>query len=128
MGTSDELVIVLLLDVLYVRAWCFSPGKIDAEGWETVQRGRSMKPRAVAMVAKVSPVLAHVSPKNVSDEQNQQLQDKVQRPEEQQGDSQLISPEQNPECEKASVLEVVTSTHSPYPLIIQEQKEELRAL
>ncbi|XP_034163233.2 S phase cyclin A-associated protein in the endoplasmic reticulum isoform X1 [Pangasianodon hypophthalmus] len=81
------------------------PGKKDAEGWETVQRGRSMKPRAIAMVAKVSPVLAHVSPKDASDKENQQLQDKAQRPEEQQGDSKLISPEQNPECEKASVLE-----------------------
>ncbi|XP_047675765.1 S phase cyclin A-associated protein in the endoplasmic reticulum isoform X1 [Tachysurus fulvidraco] len=80
------------------------PGKKDAEGWETVQRGRSMKPRAIAMVAKVSPVLANVSLKNVSDKGNQ-LQDKTQRPEERQGDSKLISPEQNPECEKASVLE-----------------------
>lgn len=119
---------VLLLDLLYLHVWCFSPGKKDAEGWETVQRGRSLKPRAIAMVAKVSPVLAHVSPKDASDKQNQQLQDKAQRPEEQQGDNQLISPEQNSECEKASVLEVVTSTHSPYPSIIQEQKEELRAL
>ncbi|KAK3558377.1 hypothetical protein QTP86_017981 [Hemibagrus guttatus] len=81
------------------------PGKKDAEGWETVQRGRSMKPRAIAMVAKVSPVLARVSLKDASNKENQQLQDKTQRPEEQQGDSKLISPEQNPECEKASVLE-----------------------
>ncbi|XP_047015734.1 S phase cyclin A-associated protein in the endoplasmic reticulum isoform X4 [Ictalurus punctatus] len=81
------------------------PGKKDAEGWETVQRGRSMKPRAVAMVAKVSPVLAHVSPKDASYKENQQLQDKARRPEKQQGDSKLISPEQNPECEKTSVLE-----------------------
>ncbi|XP_053541454.1 S phase cyclin A-associated protein in the endoplasmic reticulum isoform X2 [Ictalurus punctatus] len=80
-------------------------GKKDAEGWETVQRGRSMKPRAVAMVAKVSPVLAHVSPKDASYKENQQLQDKARRPEKQQGDSKLISPEQNPECEKTSVLE-----------------------
>lgn len=71
-----------------------------------------MKPRAIAMVAKVSPVLAHVSLKNVNDKGNQ-LQDKTQRPEERQGDSKLISPEQNPECEKASVLEVVTSTSTP---------------
>lgn len=87
-----------------------------------------MKPRAIAMVAKVSPVLAHVSPRDANDKENQQMQDKVQRPEEQQGDSKLISPERNPECEKASVLEVVTSTSSPHPSIIQEQKEELRAL
>ncbi|XP_058264690.1 S phase cyclin A-associated protein in the endoplasmic reticulum isoform X4 [Hemibagrus wyckioides] len=81
------------------------PGKKDAEGWETVQRGRSMKPRAIAMVAKVSPVLARVSLKDASDKENRQLQDKTQRPEEQRRDSDLISPEQNPECEKAPVLE-----------------------
>ncbi|GAA6100320.1 S phase cyclin A-associated protein in the endoplasmic reticulum isoform X3, partial [Tachysurus ichikawai] len=97
------------------------PGKKDAEGWETVQRGRSMKPRAIAMVAKVSPVLAHVSLKNVNDKGNQ-LQDKTQRPEERQGDSKLISPEQNPECEKASVLEPssdsdqLSSQNVPAPL------------
>lgn len=39
------------------------PGKKDAEGWETVQRGRTAKPRSAAIVAKVSPVLAHVTPK-----------------------------------------------------------------
>nr|XP_020468349.1 S phase cyclin A-associated protein in the endoplasmic reticulum isoform X4 [Monopterus albus] len=39
------------------------PGKKDAEGWETVQRGRAAKPRSAAIVAKVSPVLAHVTPK-----------------------------------------------------------------
>lgn len=119
---------VLLIDLLFVCVWCLSPGKKDAEGWETVQRGRSMKPRAIAMVAKVSPVLAHVSPKDSSDKENQQLQDKAQRPKEQQGDSLLISPEQKSECEKASVLEVVTSTSSPHPSIIQEKKEKLRAL
>ncbi|KAI1904482.1 hypothetical protein AGOR_G00006090 [Albula goreensis] len=49
------------------------PGKKDAEGWETVQRGRPARPRSAAMVAKVSPVLAHVSPKDDSDKENQQL-------------------------------------------------------
>uniref|UniRef100_A0A8B9LH07 S-phase cyclin A associated protein in the ER n=1 Tax=Astyanax mexicanus TaxID=7994 RepID=A0A8B9LH07_ASTMX len=82
------------------------PGKKDAEGWETVQRGRSMRPRSIAMVAKVSPVLAHVSPKDVTDKENQQLQaspqDKVQGPKEQGGHDKLTSPEQKPECEKAS--------------------------
>lgn len=39
------------------------PGKKDAEGWETVQRGRTAKPRSAAVVAKVSPVLAHATPK-----------------------------------------------------------------
>uniref|UniRef100_W5JZ29 S-phase cyclin A-associated protein in the ER n=1 Tax=Astyanax mexicanus TaxID=7994 RepID=W5JZ29_ASTMX len=83
------------------------PGKKDAEGWETVQRGRSMRPRSIAMVAKVSPVLAHVSPKDVTDKENQQLQaspqDKVQGPKEQGGHDKLTSPEQKPECEKASL-------------------------
>uniref|UniRef100_A0A673ICZ6 S phase cyclin A-associated protein in the endoplasmic reticulum-like n=1 Tax=Sinocyclocheilus rhinocerous TaxID=307959 RepID=A0A673ICZ6_9TELE len=46
------------------------PAKKDAEGWETVQRGRSMRPRSNTMVAKVSPVLAHVSPKDDSDKEN----------------------------------------------------------
>ncbi|XP_033940356.1 S phase cyclin A-associated protein in the endoplasmic reticulum isoform X4 [Pseudochaenichthys georgianus] len=36
-------------------------GKKDAEGWETVQRGRTAKPRFAAIVTKVSPVL--VTPK-----------------------------------------------------------------
>lgn len=41
----------------------FTSGKKDAEGWETVQRGRTAKPRSAAIVAKVSPVLARVTPK-----------------------------------------------------------------
>uniref|UniRef100_A0A8C1R5L1 S-phase cyclin A-associated protein in the ER n=1 Tax=Cyprinus carpio TaxID=7962 RepID=A0A8C1R5L1_CYPCA len=48
--------------------------KKDAEGWETVQRGRSMRPRSNTMVAKVNPVLAHVSPKDDSDKENQRIQ------------------------------------------------------
>ncbi|XP_063335743.1 S phase cyclin A-associated protein in the endoplasmic reticulum isoform X3 [Pelmatolapia mariae] len=47
------------------------PGKKDAEGWETVQRGRTAKPRSAAMVAKVSPVLASVTPKQDSNKGNQ---------------------------------------------------------
>ncbi|XP_059190734.1 S phase cyclin A-associated protein in the endoplasmic reticulum isoform X1 [Centropristis striata] len=46
-------------------------GKKDAEGWETVQRGRTAKPRSAAMVAKVSPVLAQVAPKQDSAKCNQ---------------------------------------------------------
>ncbi|TNN57026.1 S phase cyclin A-associated protein in the endoplasmic reticulum [Liparis tanakae] len=38
-------------------------GKKDAEGWETVQRGRTTKPRSAAIVAKVSPVVVHDAPK-----------------------------------------------------------------
>ncbi|CAB1458897.1 unnamed protein product [Pleuronectes platessa] len=47
------------------------PGKKDAEGWETVQRGRTTRPRSAAMVAKVSPVLANVPPKQDSDKEDQ---------------------------------------------------------
>ncbi|XP_051978575.1 S phase cyclin A-associated protein in the endoplasmic reticulum-like isoform X2 [Xyrauchen texanus] len=82
------------------------PAKKDAEGWETVQRGRSMRPRSIAMVAKVSPVLAHVSPKDDSDKENQQLQpspkDKAQEVMEKE---QLIPQEQSQEMEKTSVTE-----------------------
>ncbi|XP_036005688.1 S phase cyclin A-associated protein in the endoplasmic reticulum isoform X4 [Fundulus heteroclitus] len=42
------------------------PSKKDAEGWETVQRGRTAKPRSASLVAKVSPVLAHVPAKQDS--------------------------------------------------------------
>uniref|UniRef100_A0AAQ5Z923 C2H2-type domain-containing protein n=1 Tax=Amphiprion ocellaris TaxID=80972 RepID=A0AAQ5Z923_AMPOC len=45
--------------------------KKDAEGWETVQRGRTAKPRSAAIVAKVSPVLAHVTPKQDNGKCNQ---------------------------------------------------------
>ncbi|XP_029991637.1 S phase cyclin A-associated protein in the endoplasmic reticulum isoform X4 [Sphaeramia orbicularis] len=47
------------------------PGKKDAEGWETVQRGRTAKPRSAAIVAKASPVLAHVTPKQDCTKENQ---------------------------------------------------------
>ncbi|XP_042079486.1 S phase cyclin A-associated protein in the endoplasmic reticulum isoform X3 [Haplochromis burtoni] len=47
------------------------PGKKDAEGWETVQRGRTAKPRSAAMIAKVSPVLASVTPKQDNNKSNQ---------------------------------------------------------
>uniref|UniRef100_A0A3Q2TYQ1 S-phase cyclin A-associated protein in the ER n=1 Tax=Fundulus heteroclitus TaxID=8078 RepID=A0A3Q2TYQ1_FUNHE len=43
-----------------------SSSKKDAEGWETVQRGRTAKPRSASLVAKVSPVLAHVPAKQDS--------------------------------------------------------------
>ncbi|XP_068170027.1 S phase cyclin A-associated protein in the endoplasmic reticulum isoform X2 [Antennarius striatus] len=39
-------------------------GKKDAEGWETVQRGRTAKPRSATRAAKANPVLAHVTPKH----------------------------------------------------------------
>ncbi|XP_056137594.1 S phase cyclin A-associated protein in the endoplasmic reticulum [Lampris incognitus] len=46
------------------------PGKKDAEGWETVQRGRPTKPRSAAIAAKVSPVPARVTPKQDSTKDN----------------------------------------------------------
>ncbi|XP_031657260.1 S phase cyclin A-associated protein in the endoplasmic reticulum isoform X5 [Oncorhynchus kisutch] len=49
------------------------PGKKDSEGWETVQRGRPARPRSAIIVAKVSPVLAHISPNDDSNKKNQQL-------------------------------------------------------
>lgn len=38
-------------------------GKKDAEGWETVQRGRTAKPRSATLHGKVCPDLAHAAPK-----------------------------------------------------------------
>uniref|UniRef100_A0A3P9K7T8 S-phase cyclin A associated protein in the ER n=1 Tax=Oryzias latipes TaxID=8090 RepID=A0A3P9K7T8_ORYLA len=49
------------------------PGKKDAEGWETVHRGRTAKPRSAAIVAKVSPVVAQVNPKQDSAKCNRSL-------------------------------------------------------
>lgn len=46
-------------------------GKKDAEGWMTVQRGRTAKPRSATIVAKVNPVLAHVATKQESAKCNQ---------------------------------------------------------
>ncbi|XP_056120954.1 S phase cyclin A-associated protein in the endoplasmic reticulum isoform X4 [Rhinichthys klamathensis goyatoka] len=77
------------------------PAKKDAEGWETVQRGRSMRPRA-----KVSPVLAHVSPKDDSDKENQHIQPSPQeKSQEVKEQEQPISQEQSQEMEKTSVIE-----------------------
>uniref|UniRef100_A0A674MHM5 S-phase cyclin A-associated protein in the ER n=1 Tax=Takifugu rubripes TaxID=31033 RepID=A0A674MHM5_TAKRU len=36
---------------------------VDAEGWETVQRGRTAKPRSATLLGKVCPDLAHAAPK-----------------------------------------------------------------
>lgn len=38
-------------------------GKKDAEGWETVQRGRTAKPRSATLQSKVGPDLVHAAPK-----------------------------------------------------------------
>ncbi|CAJ1056722.1 S phase cyclin A-associated protein in the endoplasmic reticulum isoform X2 [Xyrichtys novacula] len=67
-------------------------GKKDAEGWETVQRGRTAKPRSAAMVAKVSPVLAHVTPR--------QDNAKVNQPQLPQQKEQQLQPQCPPEKDK----------------------------
>uniref|UniRef100_A0A3Q2WWX9 S-phase cyclin A-associated protein in the ER n=1 Tax=Haplochromis burtoni TaxID=8153 RepID=A0A3Q2WWX9_HAPBU len=60
----------LIFSLIY-GAPCVFTGKKDAEGWETVQRGRTAKPRSAAMIAKVSPVLASVTPKQDNNKSNQ---------------------------------------------------------
>ncbi|XP_075998360.1 S phase cyclin A-associated protein in the endoplasmic reticulum isoform X3 [Genypterus blacodes] len=42
------------------------PVKKDAEGWETVQRGRTAKPRSATIAANVSPVSARITSKRDS--------------------------------------------------------------
>uniref|UniRef100_A0A8C1YTM6 S-phase cyclin A-associated protein in the ER n=1 Tax=Cyprinus carpio TaxID=7962 RepID=A0A8C1YTM6_CYPCA len=82
------------------------PAKKDAEGWETVHRGRSMRPRSNTMVAKVSPVLAHVSPKDDSDKENQHIQPSPQeKSQEVREQEQPVPQEQSQETEKTSVIE-----------------------
>uniref|UniRef100_A0A9J8CAH9 S-phase cyclin A-associated protein in the ER n=1 Tax=Cyprinus carpio carpio TaxID=630221 RepID=A0A9J8CAH9_CYPCA len=82
------------------------PAKKDAEGWETVQRGRSMRPRSNTIVAKVSPVLAHVSPKDDSDKENQRIQPSPQeKSQEVREQEQPVPQEQSQETEKTSVIE-----------------------
>uniref|UniRef100_A0A8C1AMQ1 S-phase cyclin A-associated protein in the ER n=1 Tax=Cyprinus carpio carpio TaxID=630221 RepID=A0A8C1AMQ1_CYPCA len=88
-----------------------SLAKKDAEGWETVQRGRSMRPRSNTIVAKVSPVLAHVSPKDDSDKENQRIQPSPQeKSQEVREQEQPVPQEQSQETEKTSVIEVLKST------------------
>ncbi|TRY97362.1 hypothetical protein DNTS_033005 [Danionella cerebrum] len=75
--------------------------KIDAEGWETVQRGRSMRPRA-----KVSPVLIRASTKDDSDKENQQIQPSLsEKSLEVKEQEQLLPQEQVHEVEKSTVIE-----------------------
>ncbi|XP_055047817.2 S phase cyclin A-associated protein in the endoplasmic reticulum isoform X4 [Misgurnus anguillicaudatus] len=82
------------------------PAKKDAEGWETVQRGRSMRPRSIAMVAKVTPVLAKVSPKDDSNKENQQLQPSPpDKPLEVGKQEQALPQEQSQEEEKTPIIE-----------------------
>ncbi|XP_030587377.1 S phase cyclin A-associated protein in the endoplasmic reticulum isoform X2 [Archocentrus centrarchus] len=88
------------------------PGKKDAEGWETVQRGRTAKPRSAAMVAKVCPVLVSVAPKQESSKCNQS---RVPPREEQ----QLY-----PECpQNKDLTQVVTEQQVLLEPELQEQDE-----
>ncbi|XP_046890085.1 S phase cyclin A-associated protein in the endoplasmic reticulum isoform X2 [Hypomesus transpacificus] len=75
------------------------PGKKDAEGWETVQRGRPARPRSAAIVAKVSPVLANVCPRDDSNivNQPQQQQQKQQQ-------QQALQPLCPPDNDKSQLL------------------------
>uniref|UniRef100_A0A9J8CVQ9 S-phase cyclin A-associated protein in the ER n=1 Tax=Cyprinus carpio carpio TaxID=630221 RepID=A0A9J8CVQ9_CYPCA len=83
-----------------------SLAKKDAEGWETVHRGRSMRPRSNTMVAKVSPVLAHVSPKDDSDKENQHIQP---------------SPQEKSQEAQCSVLD---SDPGPPPVTLSQPEEQ----
>lgn len=83
------------------------PGKKDAEGWETVQRGRPARPRSAAIVAKVSPVLAHVSPKEDNNKVNQQ-----QQQEQKQQQLQQVRPLCPPDKDKSQLL---SDTVQPIP-------------
>ncbi|MBN3286054.1 SCAPE protein, partial [Polyodon spathula] len=47
-------------------------GKKDAEGWETVQRGRPARPRSAVMIAKMTAAPAPQSPKDDSNKENTQ--------------------------------------------------------
>uniref|UniRef100_A0A8C6TGY2 S-phase cyclin A-associated protein in the ER n=1 Tax=Neogobius melanostomus TaxID=47308 RepID=A0A8C6TGY2_9GOBI len=66
--------------------------KKDAEGWETVHRGRPAKPRSATMIAKVSPVVAQVPPK-ADHPKPKASQPPLKEPEATQG---LCQPEQDP--------------------------------
>lgn len=105
-----------------------SSAKKDAEGWETVQRGRTAKPRSAAMVAKVSPVVASTPPKQDSAkrEQPQQPQPPEVQPvraqpppdvtdqpktEEQKVPAELDPVEQDARPEDGHMMEVLRSSH-----------------
>uniref|UniRef100_A0A7N6FFM7 C2H2-type domain-containing protein n=1 Tax=Anabas testudineus TaxID=64144 RepID=A0A7N6FFM7_ANATE len=97
------------------------PGKKDAEGWETVQRGRTAKPRSAAMVAKVSPVLAHVTPKqdrtkgnqaHVPPQEEQQLQPQCPRAK----DTTQTDTEQRPTPSSATAQPTDIALSVPVPV------------
>uniref|UniRef100_A0A8C9SFV4 S-phase cyclin A-associated protein in the ER n=1 Tax=Scleropages formosus TaxID=113540 RepID=A0A8C9SFV4_SCLFO len=84
----------------------------DAEGWETVQRGRPAKPRSAAMVAKVSPVLANACLRDDSNMENRcrghAPRNEDPRPIGQGKGADLL--EESGESEKAQDIEVLVST------------------
>uniref|UniRef100_A0A3P9IDR8 S-phase cyclin A-associated protein in the ER n=1 Tax=Oryzias latipes TaxID=8090 RepID=A0A3P9IDR8_ORYLA len=92
------------------------PGKKDAEGWETVHRGRTAKPRSAAIVAKVSPVVAQVNPKQDSAKCNRSLV--------------VPQEEQHPRPELPSVKEVIQAdtgqpvSAEPDPLVKVEHPDK----
>uniref|UniRef100_A0A8C9U911 S-phase cyclin A-associated protein in the ER n=1 Tax=Scleropages formosus TaxID=113540 RepID=A0A8C9U911_SCLFO len=83
----------------------------DAEGWETVQRGRPAKPRSAAMVAKVSPVLANACLRDDSNMENRcrghAPRNEDPRPIGQGKGADLL--EESGESEKAQDIEVLVS-------------------
>ncbi|KAL0154890.1 hypothetical protein M9458_049153, partial [Cirrhinus mrigala] len=64
------------------------------------------RPRSNTMVAKVSPVLAQVSPKDDSDKENQHIQPSPQEKSQEVKEEEQPAPqEQSQEMEKTSVIE-----------------------
>ncbi|CAL8293784.1 unnamed protein product, partial [Boreogadus saida] len=116
------------------------PGKLDAEGWETVQRGRPARPRSAAMVAKVNPVRAQALPKqdgsrDIPPRGGEQQQQQQQQPPESLGcspdkevtraDSQQLVSEEPPPPGKAGDTEQGHGTEPQSMAEVLAKKEEL---
>ncbi|XP_041795437.1 S phase cyclin A-associated protein in the endoplasmic reticulum [Chelmon rostratus] len=78
-------------------------GKKDAEGWETVQRGRTAKPRSAAIVAKVSPVIASVTPTQNSAKCDQSHRPPQEQQQQQQQQQQQLCPQCPPDQDVTSM-------------------------
>uniref|UniRef100_A0A673CP16 U1-type domain-containing protein n=1 Tax=Sphaeramia orbicularis TaxID=375764 RepID=A0A673CP16_9TELE len=100
------------------------PGKKDAEGWETVQRGRTAKPRSAAIVAKASPVLAHVTPKQDCTKENQSY---LPPQEEQTPPVPTTSqaPESTPSSATDPPTDIALSVPVPVPALAVSQSSDL---
>uniref|UniRef100_A0A673CP10 U1-type domain-containing protein n=1 Tax=Sphaeramia orbicularis TaxID=375764 RepID=A0A673CP10_9TELE len=94
-----------------------SASKKDAEGWETVQRGRTAKPRSAAIVAKASPVLAHVTPKQDCTKENQSYLP----PQEE----QTPPPESTPSSATDPPTDIALSVPVPVPALAVSQSSDL---